>query len=184
MTVSKIRRTWPSEEQRGQTSNNEKATTILQFMKLEYPRFSLRMLLETIFAADVPAELKTYSSSFMKDDGLLKFMDTLLGLEDWKDSAMLNWVVNMAAEVCAKEASRLTERASRSGRTRGAPLSFFFRVNSKRVTVEMVESFRVPDPHGAVFTRLPYLQGILKGVIGKEGKSDIERESQPFINVC
>ena len=50
----------------------------------------------------------------------------------------------------------------------------FFRVNSKRVTVEMVESFRVPDLTEQYLRVSPYLHCILKGVIGKEGKSDIE----------
>jgi hypothetical protein len=147
-------------------------------MKTKYPRFSLRLLLDAIFADGASKEIKAYSSSFMKDDGLMKRMDTLFSLGGhWqKDSAMSDWVVFKAAKVCAREASRLTERASRSGRTEDAN---FFRVASNRITVEMVKSFRVPDLTERYECVTPYLQCILKAVIGKEGKPDVKGSRNP-----
>ena len=94
--------------------------------------------METIFAADVPAELKTYSSSFMKDDGILKFMDTLFGLRGLKDSAMSNWAGEHGRRgMCKRSIQAHRTRLQGAGRSR-TPISF--RVNSKRVMgVEMVE---------------------------------------------
>jgi hypothetical protein len=151
-----------SEEWRGRTTDNKKATVILQFMKTRYPRFSLRMFLDAIFADGASKDVKGFSSSFMKDSGLVKLMDILFDLGGLKDT---KWVVSKAAEVCAREASRLTDHASRSGQTEDANS---FRVNSKRITVEMIESFRMPDLTKRYAKVSPYLQCILRAVIGKE----------------
>jgi hypothetical protein len=165
-----------SEERRGRTTDNEKATVILQFMKTRYPRFSLRMFLDAIFADGASKEVKGFSSSFMKDSGLVKLMDILFDLGGLKDTDMSKWVVSKAAEVCAREASRLTDRASRSGQTEDA---YSFRVNSKRITVKMIESFRMPDLTKRYAKVSPYLQCILRAVIGKEGKPDGEGSRNP-----
>jgi hypothetical protein len=163
----------PPQGYRSRTNNDEKAIEVLWFMKSRFPRFSLRMLLDTIFAKDASKTIKEYAGNFMKDDGLVRFMDKLYNLGG---SEMSDWVVNMAGNVCAREASGLTERASRSGHTENAN---FFRVVSKRLTVEMVKSFRVPDLTKRYARLAPNLQCILKAVIGKEGKPVLEGSRNP-----
>jgi hypothetical protein len=157
----------PPQGYRLRTNDDEKAIEVLWFMKSKFPRFSLWMLLDTNFV------IKEYAGNFMKVDGLVRFMDKLYNLGG---SEMSDWVVKTAGNVCAREASGLTERASRSGHTENAN---FFRVVSKRLTVEMVKSFRVPDLTKRYARLAPNLQCILKAVIGKEGKLVLEGSQNP-----
>jgi hypothetical protein len=163
----------PPQGYRLRTNNDEKAIKVLWFMKLRFPRFSLWMLLDTIFAKDVSKTIKEYAGNFMKDDGLVRLMDKLYNLSG---SEMSDWVVKTAGDVCAREASGLTARASRSGHTENAN---FFRVVSKQLTVEMVKSFRVPDLTKQYVHLAPNLQCILKAVIRKEGKLVLEGSQNP-----
>ena len=158
---------------RSRTTNNEKVAELLRFMKSKYPRFSLRMLLDTIFAKGASKTIREYVGNFTKDGGLVKFMDKLYGLRGSETSDL---VVNMAGDVCAREASRLTERASRSRQTEDAN---FFRVVSKRLTVDMVKSFSIPDLTQRYARLTPHLQCILKAVISKEGKPELEGSRNP-----
>lgn len=151
----------PPQGYRSRTNNDEKAIEVLSFMKSKSPRFSLRMLLET---KDASKTIKEYAGNFMKDEGLVRLMDKLYNLGG---SEMSDWIVKTAGNVCAREASGLTEGASRCGHTENATL---FCVVSKRLTVEIVKSFRVPDLTKRYARLAPNLQCILKAVIRKKGK--------------
>jgi len=138
------------------------------------------MFLDAIFVDGASKEVKGFSSSFMKDSGLVKLMDILFDLGRQKDTDMSKWVVSKAAEVCAREAFRLTDRALRSGQTENANS---FQVNSKRITVEMIESFRMPHLTKRYVKVSLYLRCILGVVIGKEGKRDGKGSCNPD-DVC
>ncbi|KAH7903018.1 hypothetical protein BJ138DRAFT_1021237, partial [Hygrophoropsis aurantiaca] len=87
-----------------------------------------------------------------------------------KDSSLVSWVVPRAAEVCARECSWLTDRASHGPHYSEAQS---LRVSPKQVTVLMVESFRLKDLTNCYDRLMPHLQTILRGAIGK-GDIDID----------
>ncbi|KDQ54017.1 hypothetical protein JAAARDRAFT_49395 [Jaapia argillacea MUCL 33604] len=138
-------------------SDEEKAYAVLQYMRASLSRFSLRKFLETIFRSQ---------SGGIRRGGLML-------MEEWwerggiRDEAMCDWVVMKAAKVCKRECDRLTSRAARGPHSEDAK---FLRVSPSRVSVAMINSFRIDDLLGRYERVTPHLQSFLKAVIGKEGK--------------
>lgn len=55
----------------------------------------------------------------------------------------------------------------------------FFHVSSRKVTVDMVELFLVPELTAGYNRVTPHLQRILKSVIGKQGKPHVVDSQNP-----
>ena len=69
-----------------------KVITILQYMKKEFPRLSLRRLLEILFTSD-HGSITNFTNIFRSDGGAIFLMDILWGKEGMKNEAMQEWVV-------------------------------------------------------------------------------------------
>ncbi|KAF7982692.1 hypothetical protein HWV62_27188, partial [Athelia sp. TMB] len=100
-------------------------------MKAQFPCFSLKRLLTSIFHENASTQLKVFSISFQKDDGTVKLMEMLYRMRGIKDQAVCNWVVRKVGDICANEAAKLTGLASGGGLAEEAG---FFRVHSKKIT--------------------------------------------------
>lgn len=124
-------------------TDDEKALDVLTFMKQTHDRFTMRMLLGAIFKPSASSKVKGFATSFKKDSGgVISLLEILFNFGGSLEEEVSDWVIEKAGQICAKEASRLTERASRGGLEDDAA---FFRVKSKDIMVDMVESFRIPQ---------------------------------------
>jgi hypothetical protein len=150
----------PAELQR--LTNFDKAQIVIDLLK-PMDHFSLRLLLETLFAYNAPSSIKRYSGKFINAGGPLSLMETWY---DSNDPEMVNWVIAKAARACEKEAQDLTNRASRGPHAMDAD---FLRLKSSSITVEAVESFRVASLLERYERTTPNFQLILKHFIGKTG---------------
>ncbi|KIM91755.1 hypothetical protein PILCRDRAFT_37823, partial [Piloderma croceum F 1598] len=157
----------PNTSTRDRFTDDEKAVDVLTFMKSKYDRFKLHKLLAAIFEPGASNKVKGFTTSFKKDlDGVVLLLEILYGFGDVPGEYVLAWVIEKAGQICDKEASRLTERASRGGLEDDAA---FFRVTTKSITVEMVDSFRIPQLTARYDRVTPNLQSILRAVIAKDG---------------
>jgi len=83
-----------------------------------------------------------------------------------KSPTTCKWVVEKAAAICAKECSWLTDNASKGPHFEDA---LFLCVSPKQVTVAMLNAFYIQDLVEIYERITPYLQHILKAIIGEKG---------------
>jgi hypothetical protein len=93
-------------------SNDEKAVEILQFMKNQFPQFSMQDLLSSIFSSDL-GSIKNYTTKYLEQGGRMDLLDLLVGKNLHHDEALSVWIMEKAAQICQREFSQLTDRASR-----------------------------------------------------------------------
>jgi len=151
------------------SSAEDKVIDILSEMKTRYPRFSLRLFLETLFTSK-NRTITNYSEIFLAGNGVLPLMNTLFTKCSNKDGVQ-DWVIDKAASICARECSWLTDHASDGPHYSDAKL---LRVTPEGVTVSLVESFRLSSLTGQYDRLTPYLQAFLRVVIGKNSIGESE----------
>jgi hypothetical protein len=133
-----------------------------------------------LFTSDVGSITNT-SNIFLADGGDLHLMDIWWG-NRWekhglKNQAMYKWAVEKAATVCAKECGWLTDNASKGPHFEDAQ---FLRMSPKQVTIKMLNTFCIRDLAEQYEWVTPYLQHILKIIIGeKEGVQKSKRHRNP-----
>ena len=93
-------------------SDDEKVIEILRFMKGRFPRLPLRNLLTSIFSSNL-GSIKNYTNMYLKDGGRIELMNMLMGNNWHRDDNLSSWIVDKASQVCQRELSQLTDRASR-----------------------------------------------------------------------
>ncbi|KAJ7679456.1 hypothetical protein DFH06DRAFT_1078921 [Mycena polygramma] len=144
-------------------SDDEKTLEILAFMKQNFARFSLRLLLDTLFTSD-NGSIKVYTNLYLQSGGALHLMDIAVA-DRWKrDDRLANCILDKAADICAREASWLTDQASKGPNFADAE---FLRVKATDLRVGMLHSFRIQDLLDRYERTLPRFQQLLKAVIGK-----------------
>ena len=151
------------------SSAEAKVIDILSVMKTRYPRFSLRLFLETLFTSQNHI-ITNYSGIFLAGDGVLPLMD-ILWTKRASEDTMRDWVIDKAASICARECSWLTDHASDGPHYSDAKL---LRVTPEDVTVSLVESFRLSDLTEQYDRLTPYLQAFLRVVVGKNSIGELE----------
>jgi hypothetical protein len=160
-------------------TDDEKALDVLKYMKAKYPRFSLRLLMETIFASSFPA-LKNYANIFLADGGAQNLMDLWWEGARMRDIRMNAWAVERAALVCAREFGWLSENASKGPHQDDAN---FLRVSPQKATAAMLQDFSYASLLARYERVTPHFQHILKVAIGKSGRSEHEGSRNPD-HVC
>lgn len=144
-------------------SDVEKTLEILGFMKSNFKQFSLRLFLQTLFTSD-NGSIKNYTNIYLQNGGAVHLMEIGMG-DRWKgDEALCDSIVQKAADICSREASWLTDQASRGPNFSDAQ---FLRVKATDVKVEMLHSFRLRALLDRYERTLPRFQQLLKAVIGK-----------------
>ena len=151
------------------SSAEAKVIDILSVMRTCYPRFSLRLFLETLFTSQNHI-ITNYSGIFLAGDGVLPLMDILWTKHASKDT-MWDWVIDKAASICARECSWLTDHALDRPHYSDAKL---LRVTPEDITVSLVESFCLSDLMEQYDQLTPYLQAFLRVVIGKNSIGELE----------
>ncbi|KAK7013388.1 hypothetical protein R3P38DRAFT_2546058 [Favolaschia claudopus] len=99
-----------------------------------------------------------------------------IGIGDrWKhDTELSNCIIGKASEICGREASHLTDQASKGPYYHDAE---FLRVKASEVRVEMLQSFHMRALLERYERTMPHLQQLLKAVIGKtEAKHESSRD--------
>lgn len=150
------------------TTDAARVRHVLQYIKSEFPRLSLKNLLYTIFTCEDPY-VKASVGIFLKNDSGVGLMEKLWGssqrlqLSKYNEE-MSDWVVSKAAEVCAYECSRLTDSASDGPHYAEAER---LRVSAKSVTVAMVRGFKTSNLTALYDKTMPRVQKILQAVMQK-----------------
>ncbi|KAJ7017268.1 hypothetical protein C8F04DRAFT_979707 [Mycena alexandri] len=162
----------PNNARAPKTSDEDKTIELLGYMKQNLGRFSLPLLLNTLFTSD-NGYIKNYTNMYLQSGGALHLMNIAVG-DSWKkDEVLADCIIDKAADICGREASWLTDLASKGPNFSDAE---FLRVKAKDVRVDMVHSFRIHDLLDRYERTLPRLQRILKVVIGKtEPKHEASR---------
>ncbi len=156
-----------SKGRRPPMTDAQKVCAVLEYMK-SFSRLSLRVFLETLFTSDDPT-LRGYTGIFLSDGGgewMMKIMwdcGQHLQLEKYNPT-MAEWVISTAAELCGREASRITDTANRGPHYRDAKS---LRIRAEDVNVAMVRSFKLEQLTALYDRALPWLQAILTGVMQK-----------------
>ncbi|KAF8128810.1 hypothetical protein K438DRAFT_2000147 [Mycena galopus ATCC 62051] len=144
-------------------TNEQKTLAVLGFMKQHLGRFSLHLLLDTLFTSN-NGSITNYTGMYFQSGGASHLMEIAIGNRWKQDDALANHIVDKAAEICSREASWLTDQASKGPNFADAE---FLRVKATDVQVEMLQSFRIQDLLDRYDRTLPCLQHLLKAVIGK-----------------
>ncbi|KAL4244050.1 hypothetical protein ABKN59_010552 [Abortiporus biennis] len=149
-------------------SDDEKAIAVLQYMS-NISHFSLRKFFEVLFTSENP-QIKHASGIFFRDgSGGTEVMDLwwemATHLQRGDNQPMSTWTITHAAELCKKEFSFLTDRASSGPHADDA---YTLRVNADTVTMDFVQSFDLGSLTACYDRTLPLFQHILGECIGSK----------------
>ncbi|KAF8998377.1 hypothetical protein BDQ17DRAFT_1219961, partial [Cyathus striatus] len=91
---------------------DQKIAVILDYMHTVDNRLSLYKFISEVFSSS-HASVKASSGKFYSENSHIKLMDLWwMQCGGMHDINMKEWIMNQAAEICAREASFLTNRAS------------------------------------------------------------------------
>lgn len=131
----------PANARAPKRSDDEKCIEILQFMKEKIKRFSLPLLLNTLFTSD-NSYIKNTTNMYLAQNGACHLLEMVVG-DRWKqDEQLCDCILDKAAAICGREASWLTDQASNGPNYLDAQ---FLRVKATDVRVDMLKSFRIHD---------------------------------------
>ncbi|KAF8171146.1 hypothetical protein BJ912DRAFT_860647 [Pholiota molesta] len=151
----------PLSQRAPRRSDTEKVQAILRYMAEECNRFSLRQLLEVLFASD-DSTLKKSANIFLNSGAVTGLLDVW---EKRIPSEMTDWAMKTATKACRREFSWLTDRASQGPHKKDAD---FLRVPANQASVALLEDFRLEDLTRRYVRVLPKFESLLTGVIGKD----------------
>ncbi|KAF9542265.1 hypothetical protein CPC08DRAFT_738717 [Agrocybe pediades] len=158
----------PTRKRSAPLTDDEKTMLTLKFMTSTFSRFGLRKMLASLFSSEDPT-LRAYANKFYADGAHIKTMEQWWDMNGGtRDEALAKWAVQKSADVCAKEASCLTNRASQGPYEEDAR---FLRVRAQDVNVKLLEGFSSDSLLQRYERVVPNLQVILSAVIAKD--SDI-----------
>ncbi|KAJ7671739.1 hypothetical protein B0H17DRAFT_913176, partial [Mycena rosella] len=104
--------TYGSNSRATRFTDREKTLAVLEFMKDNFPRFSLKLFLEQLFTSD-NASVKNVANSYLATGGGLHLLEIAIGDKGMENSDIGDWIMARATEICSKEVTQLTTRASR-----------------------------------------------------------------------
>ncbi|KAJ6578557.1 hypothetical protein B0H19DRAFT_1063025 [Mycena capillaripes] len=144
-------------------SNLEKTRAILEFMKT-FNRFSLRIFLEELFTSQDGA-IRNVTNSYLAQDGLFHLLDLVCTDRAPENTYFAMWIMSKATDICVKEVSRLTDTARKGEFYEDAKS---LRLPSHSVKIELLCSFSVQKLLRLYDHATPYLQGLLKAIVGNK----------------
>ncbi|KAJ7340585.1 hypothetical protein DFH08DRAFT_704319, partial [Mycena albidolilacea] len=140
------------------TTDLEKACTVLQFMRENWPRFSLKDFLTVIFTSKDP-RITVTANSYLATGGCLHLLCMIAGDEDPLDEDVNDCILCKAADLCDREANYLTENALRGPHFKEA---LYLRVPADTITVQHLQSFSLPKVLDTYEQTTPGLQKLLR----------------------
>jgi hypothetical protein len=157
-------KTYGNRERAPKTTDLDKACMVLGFMKENWPRFSLKDLLTVLFTSK-DQRITVTVNSYLATGGRLHLLHMVAGDEAPLDEPITDWILSMAADLCDREASYLTENASRGPHFKEA---LHLRVPADSITVQHLQSFSLLKLLDIYEETTPGLQKLLKAVIKKQ----------------
>ncbi|KAJ7715067.1 hypothetical protein B0H16DRAFT_1269865, partial [Mycena metata] len=104
--------TYGSNTRAPKLSDTDKTIAVLDFMKENFPRLSLRLLLTQLFTSD-NASIKNVTNTYLSMGGCVHLLEIAIGNKAMGEPDLADWIMDKATAICAREVSRLTDRASR-----------------------------------------------------------------------
>ncbi|KAF5310750.1 hypothetical protein D9619_008176 [Psilocybe cf. subviscida] len=151
-------------------TNEQKAEHTLAYMKT-MNKFSLHTFFETMFMSTTE-KISHAAGIFESNGGILELMEIWWNSSGGaRNQEMVDWVIEKAAQICSKEASRLSERAAAG---RHAATAASLRVSPEDITVEMVTDFRLKNLTKTYNRIVPQMQKIFRAIIGKDEERDVD----------
>ena len=162
-------------------TDDQKALACLKYLGT-FSRFSLKSFIMTIFQSRDPL-VRVYAGKFMENDGLIFLLDI------WWDeygrapggSALSQWIVGRAAEICAREFSFLTDRAY-SGPYQSDTATLC--IPSKAFSVDHINKFKLQNLTACYNWTVPSLQRVLQAILtrGQMGQNNLSVTLQMYIH--
>ncbi|KAJ7246764.1 hypothetical protein C8J57DRAFT_1674982 [Mycena rebaudengoi] len=146
------------------STDMDKTLAVLEFMKDNFPRFSLRAFLTELFTTDNSA-IKNVANTYLGTGGRVHILDTVIADNGNKDAEVGNWIMVKAAAICTWEVRWLTDEASNGHFFEEAKS---LRVPANSVKLDLLQSFSIPKLLLLYERTTPHLQKFLKTVIGKD----------------
>jgi hypothetical protein len=156
--------TYGANSRASKSSDTEKTLAVLEFIKTNFPRFSLKDLLTALFTSD-NASIKNVTNSYLGTGGYMHILETIVGDKGTRNQAVCDWIIGQATAICRKEVSRLTDDAADGHYYEEAKS---LRIPAGSVSVQLLQSFSIPKLQLLYESTTPQLQTFLKTVIGKE----------------
>ncbi|KAJ7245498.1 hypothetical protein C8J57DRAFT_1438306 [Mycena rebaudengoi] len=140
--------TYAANSRAAKSSDTEKTLAILEFIKTNFPRFSLKDLLTELFTSD-NASIKNVTNSYLGT----------VGAKGTRNQTVSDWIIGQATEICRREVSRLTEDAADGHYYEEAKS---LRIPAASVSVNLLQSFSIPKLLLLYENAIPQLQKFLK----------------------
>ncbi|KAJ7667161.1 hypothetical protein B0H17DRAFT_1162454 [Mycena rosella] len=132
--------TYGSNSRARKFTDTEKTLAVLEFMKEEFSRFSLKAFLQELFTSE-HASIKNVTNSYLATGGGLHLLETAIGDQGMQDPDIGDWIMAHATELCSREVTQLTTRASEGPHFADAQ---YLRVPANAINIDLLQSFSVP----------------------------------------
>ncbi|KAJ7684985.1 hypothetical protein DFH06DRAFT_1313354 [Mycena polygramma] len=156
--------TYGSNTRAPKATDTDRTLAVLEFMKKNFPRLSLRAFLTELFTSD-NGSIKNVTNMYLSTGGALHLLETAIGDAAIADDEVSDWVMSQATTICIREVRGLTDRASRGDHFEDAKS---LRVPANSIKIGMLQSFSIPRLLLLYERTTARLQKFLKAVIGKE----------------
>ncbi|KAJ7626744.1 hypothetical protein B0H17DRAFT_1188009 [Mycena rosella] len=156
--------TYGSNSQARKFTDTKKTLAVLEFMKEEFSRFSLKAFLQELFTSE-HASIKNVTNSYLATGGGLHLLETAIGDQGMQDPDIGDWIMAHATEMCSREVTQLTTRASEGPHFADAQ---YLRVPANAINIDLLQSFSVPGLLKLYEQCTTWLQTFLKAVIGRD----------------
>ncbi|KAJ7827097.1 hypothetical protein B0H13DRAFT_2374013 [Mycena leptocephala] len=165
--------TYGSNSRAPKSTDTDKTLAVLDFMKENYPRFSLRDLLTELFTSD-DSSIKNVTNTFFGMSGGVHLLKIAIGDKGRTDKGITDWIMAEATAICTREVSQLTDRASKGDHFEDAKS---LRIPANSVNIELLKSFSIPGLLQLYERTTSHLQKFLQAVIGKDSPPPSANES-------
>ncbi|KAJ7854783.1 hypothetical protein B0H13DRAFT_2254728 [Mycena leptocephala] len=165
--------TYGSNSRAPKSTDTDKTLAVLDFMKENYPRFSLRDLFTELFTSD-DSSIKNVTNTFFGMSGGVHLLKIAIGNKGRTDKGIADWIMAEATAICTREVSQLTDRASRGDHFEDAKS---LRIPANSVNIELLKSFSIPGLLQLYERTTSHLQKFLQAVIGKDSPPPSANES-------
>ncbi|KAJ7651446.1 hypothetical protein B0H17DRAFT_418996 [Mycena rosella] len=99
--------TYGSNSQARKFTDTEKTLPVLEFMKEEFSRFSLKAFLQELFTSE-DASIRNVTNSYLATGGGLHLLETAIGDQGMEDPDIVDWIMAHAKELCSRDAQTMT----------------------------------------------------------------------------
>ncbi|KAJ7624216.1 hypothetical protein DFH06DRAFT_1087495 [Mycena polygramma] len=156
--------TYGSNARAAKATDTDRTLAVLEFMKENFPRFSLRALITELFTSD-DGSVKNVANKYLAMGGGVHLLEVAIGDKGMADSKIADWIMDQATAICSREASWLTDNASRGDHFEDAKS---LRIPAKSLKIGLLQSFSLPGLLSLYERTMPRLQKLLKAVTGKD----------------